>query len=323
MDFASLQEQLRAMLQSDAPMFTIGTFVVTERIAAIAGIISAILTLISLIQIIINVFRWIFSPKEDRVEMRPTIIEKSPTQSTTQPVTNDKTAQALQKNEQDSITDSSEKKRSLYDYVTPDSIHAEVLKQTLNNDYPYQVLRPGTFLQQPKQEPVVEQEAPLTSVEFAQTTIPVIQPQAAPTSTMPPEIAVPATPASTVPPQPIEVPVNEIVPAVAPPVPVTPVPIIAEVATPVPVVTPAQVTPATPSPTVLVTPEPAKVTESIPPHQVQNIDPAPIEAKSIPLEVVTPVATQPTQELKPQQQVPYQQQATVTATYSPTDPILP
>lgn len=317
MDFASLWEQLQAMLQSDAPMFTIGSYVITERIAAIAGIISGILTIFSIIQIFLSIARWAFGPKEAQAEMLPTMLPTSPS-ATKEESELAQMAKAKQIAEDpNSIVDTSDKKRSLYDYVTPDSIHAEVLKQTLNNDYPYQVLRPGTMLpNQPQSfETMVQQpkEGSLSSVEFQLPQLPgtekpetqsapVIQPAVvAETVTIPQEPVPPEAPIM----QPIEK--QEIPKETA--IPITPVaPETLAKTTEIP---PEPVTPPVVSAPVIQSEEMEVVAAKVEPiitsqpEQIPNMIETPV-AKVVTLPNVEKIQTEPN-----------------GSVYSPTDPLLP
>ncbi|MFZ6022711.1 MAG: hypothetical protein ACOYT9_04595 [Patescibacteria group bacterium] len=76
---------------------------------------------------------------------------------------------------QDLLADTSDRKRTLHDYVTPDTIHTEVMKQTLNNDYPYQTLKPdpAKIVAQVAAPTAQTPTAPDTTVQAAATPAPV------------------------------------------------------------------------------------------------------------------------------------------------------
>jgi hypothetical protein len=142
MDFTVFWYQIVDMSKSNNAFATVLGFTVTEKhIVWIVAVIIAFLLLLLLKAIT----SWIVGgtakqialqqlPKESLVDIQPT----SGIKPTNKGIKSEK-----QETSEQLLTDTSERRRTLHDFITPDSIHADVLKQTLNNDYPYISLKPN------------------------------------------------------------------------------------------------------------------------------------------------------------------------------------
>jgi len=143
------------MTKSDTPVFSIAGRALTEKqLLWIIGLVVLIIIVLLLRAAIL----WIFNApskvpadntkqsSSSKVEQpaqpagnTPTTVETSHSNeqanATKKPDSSQETPQSL-------LADTSEKKRSMQDYVTPDSIAVDVAKKSLTNDYPYQTLKP-------------------------------------------------------------------------------------------------------------------------------------------------------------------------------------
>ncbi len=136
------------MTKSDAAIVSLGGVSISEK--QLLWTVGVVLLIISIL-LLRGAIRWIFVPavtptaKEDKTTKLPETITAAKTDSASTTQTSDKpvpSASVANDSPQSLLTDTSEKKRSMQDYVTPDSIAADVAKKPLTNDYPYQTLKP-------------------------------------------------------------------------------------------------------------------------------------------------------------------------------------
>lgn len=182
MNMTEFWYKLVDMAKSDAKIVSLGGISLTEKqLLWLIGIF----TLIILILLLRSATLWIFRPatapkgqskvnepvaENRKVDEVPTAIASASKESapaeTAEPktVTPHETPQTL-------LTDTSDKKRSMHDYVTPDSVSADVAKKSLTNDYPYETLKPDPT--KVGQIPVVP---PTTSIDAPQVKAPVTEP---------------------------------------------------------------------------------------------------------------------------------------------------
>jgi hypothetical protein len=146
MDFAKTWEQLTAMTTSDAVFATVAGYSITEKQVIWVGIALTIVVGGTLLKTILSWILGLFSNKKPDIIIikEETRIKES---STTAPASVD-TKKVEEKEDETAsspheiLADTSEKRRTLYDYVTPDTIHADIMKETMNSDYPYGTLKP-------------------------------------------------------------------------------------------------------------------------------------------------------------------------------------
>lgn len=160
------------LLKSGEAVFSIGSFGITgSMLLWVVGITFAILLVFGLRA----GYKWITGADLKKGEQQVANTEIAPPveqQASPLPLNNaTTTAQTDASNEtakspvasaspQELLTDTSGRKRSLHDFVTPDAIHTDVVKQTLNNDFPYETLKPN-----PVSIGVPEATTPATSPE--------------------------------------------------------------------------------------------------------------------------------------------------------------
>lgn len=124
------------MTQSNAPTFTVlGRSITEKQLIWIIGL--------SALVVILILVRWAIMWVMGGGAPKP-VVDKNATTPAVTPEVKATTAGAapVQGTPQELLSDTSDRKRSLHDYVTPDTIHADVMKQTLNNDFPYQTMKP-------------------------------------------------------------------------------------------------------------------------------------------------------------------------------------
>jgi hypothetical protein len=311
MDLTTLWYQIADMSKSSKTFATVLGYHLTEQqVIIIAGVVVVLL----LLEIFRAIAGWIVGGT-----VKTAVLIQAPPIATTNPAAVDQTKkepaeeqEKIAKSAEELLTDTSERRRTLHDFVTPDSIHADVLKQTLNNDYPYVTLKPNpTFIntipsgaftdvkqvatQGPLPAASGKSELPLLTA----TKIPEQQTQKdiAPVVIEPPKTAPISTPVSPLPVQ------ETITTPTTPVTPISPVtvqvPVIAEKntearPTQLPIIPPV-VVPSVPAP---LPPIPTPATNSV----STPITPLPID-KTIEVPVGEPVVTAPN--------------------YSPTDSLLP
>jgi len=328
------------MTKSDTAVFSLGGISISEKQIFWIVVIVVIILLLLLLR---NAVRWVFGvsdkPKPEKTApntkevqakpaVAPTATNTAATPTLTTAVPTPSTPPANTATAQELLTDTSDRKRSLNDFVTPDSIHADVVKQTLTNDFPYQTLKPdASKIGQEQTQPVTVvpatptvQEAVVAPVVTAVPAVPITAtttvvpetpkvvtpsfPKTKPISTLPPlgqssaaSITPPATTTTT----------TTVTSTVAPPKPevVVPVPT-TPLATAAPILPPIVATPADPSittPTQVVPPTPP-----VPSTASSVLPPLPVKVPDSPM--VVGVADEKAQPVK-------------TTTFNPTDPIIP
>jgi len=149
------------MTKSDAPVFSLGGRALTEK--QLLWVI-ALVILIIVVLLLRSAILWIFNPtpskkevmkvtetpvdttKTEQASVSQTVEKESVTATAATPnplVNSEKVEQTTpQGSPADLLADTSDKKRSMQDYVTPDAVTSEVIKQPITNDYPYQTLKP-------------------------------------------------------------------------------------------------------------------------------------------------------------------------------------
>lgn len=309
MELSTLLEKIQLMAQSNVPVFSVAGITITEQQVIYLAVIILALALLLLLQtllrpIVEQLSRGLRISRQEKKIAR----EIAADEEVSVVKIDSKSAESQTKNDETSLVDTSDRKRSLYDFVTPDTIHTEVLKQTLNNDYPYPELIPK---QTEQSTATTSPEKPISTVEFAKVpaTLPPLPGKPQPIS--PPPSAAPLTtiPSLTAVPGPI--------PQPAP-----------QTSVPEQTVVTAQTTPIIPPAAPPVIAAPALPTqEPITPQATQTTTEE-VTPKTIKAPVVT--APPPPQTTIPQQTIltPSQPLAQQTPTqkpsgYSPTDPLLP
>ena len=331
------------MTKSDTAVFSLGGISISEKQIFWIVVIVVIILLLLLLR---NAVRWVFGvsdkPKPEKTApntkevqakpaVAPTATNTAATPTLTTAVPTPSTPPANTATAQELLTDTSDRKRSLNDFVTPDSIHADVVKQTLTNDFPYQTLKPdASKIGQEQTQPVTVvpatptvQEAVVAPVVTAVTAVPAV-PITAPTTVVPetPKVVTPSFPktkpistlpplgqssAASITPPATTTTTTTVTSTVAPPKPevVVPVPT-TPLATAAPILPPIVATPADPSittPTQVVPPTPP-----VPSTASSVLPPLPVKVPDSPM--VVGVADEKAQPVK-------------TTTFNPTDPIIP
>lgn len=183
MNMTEFWYKLVDMAKSDTKIVSLGGLSLTEKqLLWLIGLIA----LVVLVLLLRSSILWIFRPTKASV---PVAEKKSVESAVTATVSANKEATLIENTEQKPaplqetpqtlLTDTSEKKHSMQDYVTPDSVSADVAKKTLTNDYPYQTLKPdpakvGQEPIAPTEPSVVTPQIPRAEQQLAQTVATVV-----------------------------------------------------------------------------------------------------------------------------------------------------
>lgn len=218
MDFTQLWYQLVDMSKSDQVFANIAGFSVSEsQVVWIAGAILGVIAIF----FIRGMVSWVLGPSGKKAGSSTVVLppkadkELPPLPQTPTAIKTEETKTA--NSPSDLLADTSEnRRRSLYDYVTPDTIHADVMKQTVNNDYPYQTLKPDQLPTAPKvttQPPAAptQVQTQVTTAAAPVAPAPIIPPVTPPSVTTPaaqptPEKTLTEFEFSSIPPKTAEVP---------------------------------------------------------------------------------------------------------------------
>lgn len=152
-----LWKQIVNMVSSKAPLFVVSGVAITEQ---------QFLLFIGIIVLILFIFLI-------RNVLLLKTLKREVIKTDDQPDTTEE--KEKEKPDENLLKDTSEKRRTLYDFVLPDTIHTDVVKQTLNNDYPYLTLKPDSA----KIQTAKSETTPLANIEFAN--VPKTAPEVAPT----------------------------------------------------------------------------------------------------------------------------------------------
>ncbi|MCC7303807.1 hypothetical protein IT418_00085 [bacterium] len=330
------------MTKSGAPLFSIGGIELSEKhFLWIIGIV----LLIILVLIVRGVIMWVLGSdlavrsitQQSSIATKTTpttnptttnVTAPSPTPATVSQVTASneppKKNDEISQSPQELLADHSNRKRSLNDFVTPDAIHSEVLKQTLNNDFPYQTMKPAPTKVGAAPATTSTVAPPASTTTFgtpATTTLPpigdtpIVKPVAKPTVT-------PIT-------QPAPAEVKPVAEVVLPPLPsaVEPKPAAQRDApSVVPAVTP-EVKPTTPVESTI--PEPVVTTPPAATPAVETAPPVPAPVVPPTPETKTPVGLPPLPQSEPRATMVVgvadapAAEAVTAKQYNPTDPVIP